>query len=154
MRGRESRFSRHTVDTDKARNRGTGSRKSYHNPVDQIQYFPVFMVKNKKYSSDALDERQSIVVAPRSNSSKRNSSRSKSGLRNSLSRLFSQEREHYNLKQFYRAKNSDAEIKIGENPEVLQRVDTKYYCELFWALEPQSQPEIIKNHFDQLEMSI
>lgn len=112
------------------------------------------MVKNKKYSSDALDERQSIVVAPRSNSSKRNSSRSKSGLRNSLSRLFSQEREHYNLKQFYRAKNSDAEIKIGENPEVLQRVDTKYYCELFWALEPQSQPEIIKNHFDQLEMSI
>jgi hypothetical protein len=30
---------------------------------------------------------------------------------------------------------------IGQYPEILEKTDTKYFCEIFWALEPESYPE-------------
>ena len=45
----------------------------------------------------------------------------------------------YELKDFYRAKDSPADIQIGKNPEVLRRLETKYYAELYWSLDQESQ---------------
>jgi hypothetical protein len=50
----------------------------------------------------------------------------------------------YELKDFYRAKDSPAEIQIGKNPEVLRKVDTKYYVDLYWGLDPKAMPYMIK----------
>ena len=47
------------------------------------------------------------------------------------------------LKDFYRSKGTAASIRVGTQPEILQLVDSKYYCDLFWALEQESIPYMI-----------
>jgi len=47
------------------------------------------------------------------------------------------------LKQYYRAKDSEAEIKTGKQLEVLKKVDTEYYAQLYWNLEPDQLPPLI-----------
>ena len=51
---------------------------------------------------------------------------------------------NYELKDFYRAKDSPAEIQIGKNPEVLRRLDTKYYTKLYWAIDANAMPYMEK----------
>ena len=50
----------------------------------------------------------------------------------------------YELQDFYRAKDSPAEIQIGNNPDVLRRVETKYYTDLYWGLETKMIPYMVK----------
>jgi hypothetical protein len=51
---------------------------------------------------------------------------------------------NYELKDFYRAKDSPADIQIGKNPDVLRRLETKYYVELYWSLDQKSMPKMVK----------
>lgn len=61
-----------------------------------------------------------MVMSPRSDKSRKSSrNRSKSGFRDSLTRLFSSNQENFNLKQFYRSKTSEAEMKINDYPDIL-----------------------------------
>ena len=53
------------------------------------------------------------------------------------------------LKDFYRSKGSKANIKVGTNPDILRQVDSRYYCDLFWALESQSVPYIVTRQRDE-----
>ena len=53
------------------------------------------------------------------------------------------------LKQFYRGKDFPAQFKAGSNQSILSLEDTKYFLDLFWAIEPQSIPEIIKQQEKQ-----
>ena len=59
------------------------------------------------------------------------------------------------LKDFYRSKVGNAIIQIGTNPEILREADTKYYCELFWALESESIPHmVVRQREDEAQMAI
>ena len=42
-------------------------------------------------------------------------------------------------------------MQIGQYPDVLGTLDTKYFCELFWALEPESYPLFIKYELEEIE---
>ena len=91
--------------------------------LDQIKYFPVFIVK--KPPKDGIAGRGGFL-SPRS-------------------------QQRHKLKDFYRSKDSQAEIIVGQQEQVLERVDTKYFCELFWALEPESFPLFIKLELEEIE---
>ena len=53
------------------------------------------------------------------------------------------DKKRFELKDFYRAKDSDALIQIGKEPEILKKVNSDYYLQLFWGLEKQSTPRIV-----------
>mmetsp|Transcript_23420 Transcript_23420/g.36085 ORF Transcript_23420/g.36085 Transcript_23420/m.36085 type:complete len:101 (+) Transcript_23420:31-333(+) len=57
----------------------------------------------------------------------------------------------YEVKQFYRSKDSSAEIQIGQYPTVLQAADSKFLCDLFWNLESESFPSFIKHEIEEIE---
>ena len=49
----------------------------------------------------------------------------------------------YELSDFYRSKEANADVKIGQVPEILKEVRPQYYLDIFWALEEDSMPSVI-----------
>ena len=54
-------------------------------------------------------------------------------------------KETFELKEFYRSKDSPAEIEIEQQKDVLERLDTRYYLDLYWSIEPKSMPFLIQH---------
>ena len=50
----------------------------------------------------------------------------------------------YEISDFYRSKEASADVKIGQAPEILRKVEPCHNLDIFWALEPESMPSIIQ----------
>jgi len=52
----------------------------------------------------------------------------------------SADRQQYDIREFYRGKDTPAAMPIGKHPGILQEADTRYYLNLLWGLEPKLIP--------------
>ena len=47
------------------------------------------------------------------------------------------------LRQFYRTEDSPAEIQVFKEASILPRLDSKYFLDMFWQVEPFSIPKVV-----------
>lgn len=53
------------------------------------------------------------------------------------------------IKNLYRGKSSTAKYTFDKSPEVLMMVSTRYYLEIFWAMEPASLPALVQRQLEE-----